>query len=71
MWVIFSIFFFITTVYLWLQRLVIVRMVREVLKSLEEGRNLIIERSSLMPRGLELSDFQKILDNNKKKIQKL
>ena len=71
MWVIFSIFFFITTVYLWLQRLVIVRMVREVLKSLEEGRNLIIERPSLMPRGLELSDFQKILDNNKKKIQKL
>ena len=66
-----AILFFLLTTYLWLQRKVTIRVVREIFNSMEDGHSLIIEDTKLLPKELYLSDFQKILEENKSQIQAL
>ena len=71
MWVAIAILFFLLTTYLWLQRKVTIRVVREIFNSMEDGHSLIIEDTKLLPKELSLTDFQKILEENKSQIQAL
>lgn len=71
MWVAIAILFALLTTYLWLQRKVTIRVVREIFNSMEDGHSLIIEDTKLLPKELSLTDFQKILEENKSQIQAL
>ena len=71
MWVAIAILFFLLTTYLWLQRKVTIRVVREIFNSMEDGHSLIIEDTKLLPKELSLSDFQKVIEKNKSQIQAL
>ena len=64
MWVAIAILFALLTTYLWLQRKVTIRVVREIFNSMEDGHSLIIEDTKLLPKELSLTDFQKILEEN-------
>lgn len=71
MWIASTIVFFLLFTFLWLQRRVTVRFVREIFNSLEDGHGLIIEDTKFLPAKLPLSKYQKILEKNKIKIQAL